>query len=101
MYKVLEYFTDLRDDKFAYHEGDTFPREGITVSDERLAELSSKNNKKGRPVIKEVKEKKKDADTNMSRDTELVQQESADNKRKTSNRKRSNNTKRVSGKDSK
>lgn len=51
MYKVLHYFTDSQDENRAYHTGDTFPREGMTVSDERIAELSSKNNKLGIPLI--------------------------------------------------
>lgn len=51
MYKVLHYFTDSQDENRAYHTGDTFPRDGLSVSDERIAELSSKNNKLGIPLI--------------------------------------------------
>ena len=51
MYKVLETFRDLRDGLHTYLPGDTFPREGITASPERIAELSGANNKRGRPLI--------------------------------------------------
>lgn len=54
MYKVIRFFTDLQDGKHAYNVGDTFPREGITVSDERIAILASKANRQGVPLIKEV-----------------------------------------------
>lgn len=101
MHRVLKYFTDIQDNGFAYHDAHTFPREGITVSKERLKELSSSANRRKMPVIEEVKEKKKDVDTDMSRDSELVQPKSADNKRKDTDSKRKTNSKRVSGKDSK
>lgn len=57
-YKVVRYFTDLCDDCFAYHTGDTFPREGASVSAERLKELSTKSNRRGVPLIQKVKVKK-------------------------------------------
>jgi len=56
MYKVIEYFTDLQDNSYIYNPGDEFPREGLTVSDARLKELSGKNNKQGKPLIEKVKE---------------------------------------------
>lgn len=56
MYKVIKHFTDLQDKSYAYHEGDTFPREGLTVSNERLEELSSNKNKRGIPLIEFVEE---------------------------------------------
>lgn len=54
MYKVIEYFTDLQDDDYTYNVGDTFPRKGLTVSKERLTELSTKNNRQNKPLIKRV-----------------------------------------------
>ena len=54
MYEVIEYFTDLQDHNYPYHVGDTFPRGGLKVSEERLKELSSKNNKRGMQLIKLV-----------------------------------------------
>lgn len=28
MYRVIKYFTDLHDNEYEYHVGDTFPRKG-------------------------------------------------------------------------
>lgn len=55
-YKVLRYFTDLQDNDFAYKAGDIFPREGKSVSQARLDELSGSSNKQGRPLIEVVDE---------------------------------------------
>lgn len=55
MYKVIKFFTDLQDEDHAYHEGETFPREGLTVTSKRLEELSSAINKRGVPLIEEIK----------------------------------------------
>ena len=57
MYRVVEYFTDLQDNGHAYNVGDIFPREGVEVSAERLEELSSSKNKRGKALIELVKEK--------------------------------------------
>ena len=51
-YKVIHYFQDLQDFNHAYKVGDNFPRLGLKVSDARLKELSSNNNKQGKPLIK-------------------------------------------------
>jgi hypothetical protein len=56
MYKVIKFFTDLQDGDHAYHEGETFPREGLTVTAKRLEELSSAINKRGVPLIEEIKD---------------------------------------------
>lgn len=64
MYKVIKGFHDLQDsvktkNGVIYHEykaGDVFPREGKKVDEERLKELAGKDNKRGVPLIKEVKE---------------------------------------------
>lgn len=53
-YRVKVFFMDLQDNRHAYHEGDTFPREGVTVSPERLEELSGTNNKRGISLIEEI-----------------------------------------------
>lgn len=55
-YRVLKYFTDLQDNRHAYHVGETFPREGLEVSSERLVELSSDKNKRGIPLIEKIEE---------------------------------------------
>lgn len=64
MYRVIKRFHDLQDatktkNGNVHHEykvGDEFPRKGFKVSDERLKELSGKDNKQGAPLIEEVKE---------------------------------------------
>lgn len=57
-YKVIHYFTDLQDFNHPYKVGDTFPHLGVKVSEERLKELSGKNNKQGKPLIQKVEEVK-------------------------------------------
>lgn len=61
MYKVKVFFTDLQDHGHAYHVGDTYPREGLEPTAERIAELSGKDNRQGKVLIHEVKEEKKTA----------------------------------------
>ena len=55
MFKVIRYFTDLQDNSYAYNVGDTFPREGMAVTADRITELSSGANKQGVPLIEEVR----------------------------------------------
>lgn len=55
-YKVIHYFTDLQDFNHPYKVGDVFPRLGMNVTEERLKELSSKNNKQGKPLIEKVED---------------------------------------------
>ena len=59
MYKVIKSFTDLQDNNYAYYVGDTFPRNGVEVCSERIAELASDKNRRGIPLIEEVAEKTK------------------------------------------
>lgn len=54
MYKALITFTDLQDNNYRYQAGDIFPRKGIKVSNERIAELLSDNNRRHKPVIEEI-----------------------------------------------
>lgn len=56
MYRVLKDFTDLQDNRYLYKVGDTYPRNGLTVTAERIAELSGKSNRRGIPLIEEVRE---------------------------------------------
>lgn len=51
MYNVIKFFTDLQDDNHPYEVGSTYPREGLSVTRERIEELKSKNNKQGFPLI--------------------------------------------------
>jgi hypothetical protein len=59
MYKVLEAFFDLQDGNHAYEPGDTFPRDGYKVSDDRLAELAGTDNRRGMKLIEKVEAKKR------------------------------------------
>lgn len=54
MYKVIHFFTDLQDNSHPYNVGETFPRDGVSVTVERLEELSGKNNLQGKPLIQLV-----------------------------------------------
>lgn len=56
MYRVIKRFTDLQDGNHLYIEGDTFPREGVTASEERLVELSTTANRRRIPLIEAVKD---------------------------------------------
>ena len=56
-YVVVTDFTD-KIDKHIYRAGDAFPRSGVDVSAERVAELTSKNNLRGEVLIKAVHEGK-------------------------------------------
>lgn len=55
-YKVLMYFEDLQDNRYAYHEGDMFPREGLKVSKERIKELSTNANRRKQPLIQALED---------------------------------------------
>ena len=61
MYKVVKHFADLQDNNYEYKAGDTFPRRGLVVSEERLAELAGSANKQGVPLIQLVEPKTKRA----------------------------------------
>lgn len=56
MYRVIKHFIDLHDNDYRYDIGDTYPREGIEVSEARAAELAGSGNKQGEPLIELVEE---------------------------------------------
>lgn len=60
MYKVIKAFSDLNDNNYPYSVGATYPRNGVKVSEKRLAELSSKKNRRKMPLIEKVEEKETD-----------------------------------------
>lgn len=60
MYKVIEFFRDLKDNNHAYHVGDIFPHNGMEVSEDRLKELSTDANKRHKPLIAKVEEEPKE-----------------------------------------
>ena len=53
MYVAAVQFVDLQDG-YRYAAGEKFPREGLYVSNERIAELAGSNNRMGYPLIKQV-----------------------------------------------
>lgn len=59
-YKAIEFFTDLQDNNHAYEVGDVFPRVGLTVTAERIAELSGSGNLQKKPLIAIVAEAAKE-----------------------------------------
>ena len=52
MHEVIKSFVDVQDDNHIYHEGDFFPRDGVDVSEDRIAELASTSNRCGVVLIK-------------------------------------------------
>lgn len=56
MYKVIKYFTDLQDDGYAYKTGDSFPRKGKKVTEDRILQLAGKDNPRGVPLIEKVED---------------------------------------------
>ena len=63
-YKVTQAIRDLQDNQHYYRAGDTFPRNGLKVDDERVAELV-----KGGYIVADVEE---DADLSKLKKDELV-----------------------------
>lgn len=70
MYKVIEYFIDLQDNDREYNVGDTFNHEN--VSEERLTELSTKNNRQNKPLIERVESNNSLNDMKVSELKELA-----------------------------
>lgn len=48
----------MQDANYVYKVGDTFPRAGARVTEERAAELASNKNRRGCPLIELVEEEK-------------------------------------------
>lgn len=51
-YEVVKDFKDLQDKGYVYRARDPFPREGVEVSEDRIQELSSVENKRKEILIK-------------------------------------------------
>ena len=74
MYKVIKYFTDLQDDNYPYVPGDKYPRDGLEVSNERIIELATVDNKQNTQLITFVEDEDvKKADNPDDYDTDGVQ----------------------------
>ena len=67
-YKVIFPFMDKNDENRLYKTGETYPRKGFEVGEERLAELSSKKNSLNIPLIKKEEEKTYDYSRSTKRD---------------------------------
>jgi hypothetical protein len=52
----------MTDNHYAYRAGDTFPRDGAKVSEERIRALLTGNNKRGVKLIEEVKDEEPKAE---------------------------------------
>ena len=72
MYKVIQFFYDLQDYTttkngtvyHAYDVGETYPRRGYEPSEDRIKELSGKDNIRGVPLIELVGEQEKPEKSN-------------------------------------
>lgn len=53
-YKTIVSFRDAQDNLHLYRPGDPFPRDGVSVTAARFAELSGSKNALGIPLIKAV-----------------------------------------------
>jgi len=56
MYRVVADFKDLEDNKYVYKKGKPFPREGVEVSERRLAILSTDQNAAKKVLIEKVED---------------------------------------------
>lgn len=55
MFKAIVLFTDLQDGNHKYMPGDEYPRHGLKPTQDRINELLTGNNRRGIPMIAEVK----------------------------------------------
>ena len=83
-YKVIKFFTDLKDNNYAYKVGDIFPHKGANVSDKRIAELASTSNKRGVALIEKIEDK-----APAKQETPTAVDEAAEEKPKKRGRKKS------------
>ena len=79
-YKVLKFFMDGQDGNHSYIPGNIYPREGLTPSEERIAELASKNNRLGEILIEPVQStaQKKEEE----KPAEIIEEQAAKPKKK-------------------
>lgn len=54
MYKAIVKFADRQDGGRVYQIGDTFPRSGLEVSEDRFEELATAQNVRGFPLIEKI-----------------------------------------------
>lgn len=77
-YEVICTFKDLEDNNHIYIEGkDTYPRENLNPTSERINELASKENKIGRPLIRKITKKQE-----INKNEKAIKQSKSTNKAK-------------------
>jgi len=72
-YKVVTAFMDLKDNNYGYQAGDTYPREGLEPTDERIKELESTGNKRRIPLIEREEEPETAAEPETAEPEEEVE----------------------------
>ncbi|MGW7832379.1 Rho termination factor N-terminal domain-containing protein [Staphylococcus xylosus] len=77
-YEVIKYFTDLQDNDYEYNVGDIFPRKRLRVTDERLRELSTDENRQRVPLIKPIAEAKDFSSMKVSELKEVAKKQDID-----------------------
>ena len=80
-YKVIKFYMDGQDGNRSYVTGDIYPRDGLTPSEERIAELASKNNRLGEiliePLVQLTAQKKEE-----EKPAEIIEEQAAKPKKK-------------------
>ena len=82
MYKVVCRFADMQDGNHIYEVGDVFPWDGRDVADDRIAELASKDNKIGVPLIKAIKTARKAEGKEIIKEVEKTDSEPSEKPKK-------------------
>ena len=96
MYRVIKHFIDLHDNDYRYDIGDTYPREGIEVSEARAAELAGSGNKQGEPLIELVEEtSEKDEEVLVEETSEKDEEVLGEDEEKTTSKKKTQSKKTV------
>lgn len=89
MYKVIKYFTDLQDDNYPYVPGDKYPRDGLEVSNERIIELATVDNKQNTQLITFVEDEDvKEVDDLSDLNTDGVQNDETEKPKKPATKKK-------------
>lgn len=69
MYRVIKDFCDKQDGYFRYGVGDEYPHSGLEVSEERIRELSTDENRLNEPLIEKVEVAKTQEEPKESKTT--------------------------------
>lgn len=78
MYRVVRHFTDLLDNNHKYTEGDVYPREGYTPSEDRIFALSTSANKQRTVLIEAIAESADTTEDVAETVAEVAAEETAD-----------------------